>query len=66
MVTATPPWTSYKIDHVRYTGNFIPLKSKEEKPENEPDTEPVPGKWLSDFRSAALPSLIFKILTIKT
>jgi hypothetical protein len=24
---------SYKIDHVRYTGNFIPLKPKEEKME---------------------------------
>jgi Domain of unknown function (DUF4251) len=23
--------TNYKIDHVRYTGNFIPLKPKEEK-----------------------------------
>jgi len=26
-------FTSYKIDHVRYTGNFIPLKPKEEKEE---------------------------------
>jgi hypothetical protein len=26
---------SYKIDHVRYTGNFIPLRPKEEKIETE-------------------------------
>ena len=26
---------SYKIDHVRYTGNFIPLKPKEEKVDTE-------------------------------
>jgi hypothetical protein len=26
---------SYKIDHVRYTGNFIPLKPKEEKTDTE-------------------------------
>jgi hypothetical protein len=35
---------NYKIDHVRYTGNFIPLKSKDEKPDIEPDTEPDTGK----------------------
>lgn len=26
---------SYKIDHVRYTGNFIPMKPKEEQPDPE-------------------------------
>jgi hypothetical protein len=35
---------NYKIDHVRYTGTFIPLKSKDEKPDIEPDTEPDTGK----------------------